>query len=177
MTPTFKAFLAYGEALEKAAADHLIPKLFPLCDAYSIGADKAWMGFGADFLLRDRRSGKMMLVEIKADFKTTGNLVIENYSADRKTGSRTCGWLHTSKADYLLYIGVHQRRVLVLDLPKLRWLIPKLNLKEKNTQLNPGYVTHFYLWRWEDALAEFPSLVITEEEWPLWEALIKEGRN
>lgn len=172
MNPKFSEFLAYGEALEEASEQFLFPKLFPLCDALRIGGETLWRGFGADYLLYDKRRGRALLVEIKADFKDTGNLAIETYSVDRQTAHRSYSWLYSSKADYILYIGVQQRRVLVLDTAKLRGLLAEQKFPLKSTQLNPGYVSYFYLVPWEWALVEFPSIAIPEEEWSLWQEVI-----
>lgn len=172
--PKFSEFLAYGEALEQATEEHLFPKLFPFCDALRIGSETIWRGFGADYLLYDNRRGRAMLVEIKADFKDTGNLALETYSIDRNTAHRSYSWLYSSKADYILYVSVLQRRVLLLDVAKLRCLLDEGQFPMKSTQINKGYVTYFYLVPWEWALMEFPSITIPEEEWPLWQRTIQQ---
>jgi hypothetical protein len=172
--PKFQEFLAFGEALEQASQQHLFPKLFPFCDAYRIGSEKVWRSFGADYLLLDNRRNRALLVEVKADTKTTGNLAVETYSISANTAQRTYGWFHTSKADYIVYISIPQRRVLILDLPKLRGMLHERKFPLKSTQLNVGYTAYFYLIPWDWALVEFPSITIPEEEWSRWEETIQE---
>ena len=60
------------------------------------------------------------LVEYKTDFHHTGNVFLETHSVIRQGWPDVKGWLHTSKADWLLYFLTAYQTVLVIDFAKLR---------------------------------------------------------
>jgi len=60
------------------------------------------------------------LIEYKTDFHDTGNVFIETHSVIRQGRPDVRGWLHTSKADWLIYYLVLHETAFVVDFGRLR---------------------------------------------------------
>lgn len=97
---------------------------------------------GVDRWFTSRETGQRFGVQYKADSRAgeTGNAFVETVSNDR-TG--TPGWVHTCKADYILYYIVGWELVYVLEPAELRRRLYGWKARYREvTVANKGYQTH-----------------------------------
>ena len=97
---------------------------------------------GIDRIFTDRRDGRVMTVEYKADFvaQRTGNAFVETVSVDTKD---TAGWAYTSAANYLIYYIEGDELVYVFDFAQFREQLDTWQRNYPTRRIpNEGYRTH-----------------------------------
>lgn len=132
----FQTQLSKGESIEKE-----LDRFFS--DGFLIAkATQEQQRQGIDRLFLDRRTGQLLRVEYKADWKAsrTGNAFVETISVDT-TGKK--GWALTTTADKVFYLLVDLRTLYVLDPQKVRERLPNWMRRFPTKQAaNRTYSTH-----------------------------------
>lgn len=82
------------------------------------------------FIPRYGEVGFPRLVEYKTDYKDTGKAFVETHSVIRAGQPDIKGWLHTSKADWLVYFLVKYETAFVLSFPTLRKFVSLWEIEE-----------------------------------------------
>ncbi len=94
------------------------------------------------FIPKRGETGFPRLIEYKTDFQNTGNAFVETHSVIRAGERDIQGWLHTSKADWLVYFFAVYETALVLSFETLRKSVitwESQNLCRRKDSINANY--------------------------------------
>lgn len=158
--------LRFGQAFERLAEAEVLSQLFSHCTIKEVGRDKYWRRHGVDFVVRDALVGENILVEIKADRKDTGNIVMELYT-EMNDGTRKYGWFHTTKSDFIVYFVLSRRQYFLVDVAKMRQLVLEHEFPVKSSY-NPWGRPHFYTVPISFMEEHFIHQVVDEATWEGW---------
>lgn len=121
--------------IEKAGIALVRPLLMEWCECHEgfIDTNTAqrsadWQRTLGDFLVKSKKTGRWVAVEVKTEERWTGNFFAETYSNAQPGAYERHGWLLTLKADALVNVFLDRRVAVVMSFPSLRqWLIEEEN--------------------------------------------------